>query len=139
MIEFYAVEDAEQTDLSGEEKIEEHFGSRVQLFLPLEIIISSDSTTFVKAGGLEEKYKTKWEKGQELYIYEDSTKEWSLIGKEIDNAFRLSVAFFSKKVSANDRSSATLGQAYAVENYDTLIVPNEQYRLIWLKIEAAYH
>lgn len=139
VIEFHSIEDSERKGSLGEDKIKEHFGLRVQSFLPLEIIVSGDSTTFVKTGSIEEKFRTKWENALELYLYDDNTKAWSLLGKKADDLFLLSAAFFSKKVSAQERISTILGQAYALENYDTLIAPSEQYSLIWLKIEAAYH
>lgn len=139
VIEFSSIEDSKETGALGYDKIEEHFGSRVQSFIPTSVVISMDSTTFFKAGSLKERFRTQWEDNDELYLYDDNTKAWSLLGKKADDVFVLSTAFFSKKVSAHDRVSTILGQAYALENYDSLIMPNEQYSLIWLKIEATYH
>lgn len=140
VVTFQSIEDSEEKGTLGEGKIEEYFGSRIESFIPVEITISNDSTTFVKASSLKEKFRTKWEdNNNELYLYDDNTKAWSLLGKRTGDVFLLSAAFFSKKVSAHERVSTILGQAYALENYDTLIMPNEQYSLIWLKIEATYH
>ncbi len=138
VIEFRSIEDSKETGSLGEDEIEEHFGSRVRSFIPNEITISKDSTTFVKAGSLEEKFRTKWE-NDELYRYDENTKTWNFLGKRTGDVFLLSAAFFSKKVSARERSSTILGQAYALENFDTLIAQSEQYNLIWLKVEATYH
>ncbi|PRD57058.1 hypothetical protein [Sphingobacterium gobiense] len=139
VIEFRSIEDSKETGSLGEDEIEEHFGSRVRSFIPNEITISKDSTTFVKAGPLEEKFRTKWEGNDDLYLYDDNTKTWNFLGKRTDDVFLLSAAFFSKKVSARERVSTILGQAYALENFDTLIAQSKQYNLIWLKVEATYH
>lgn len=139
VIEFRSVEDSKETGTLEEDKIGEHFGTRVQSFIPTEITISNDSTTFVKAGALKEKFRTKWEGNNELYLYDDNEESWSYFGKRTDDVFLLSASFFSKKVSGDERASTILGQEYALENYENLIGPSEQYSLIWLKIEATYH
>lgn len=139
VIEFRSIEDSKETGASlADDKIEEHFGSRVQSFIPTSVVISMDSTTFFKAGSLEEKFRTKWENNNELHVYDENNETWRLLGKKSGDSFLLTTAFFSKKASVKERVGTILGQAYALEDYDTLIAPNEQYGLNWLRIEAAY-
>jgi len=138
VIEFQSVDGFDGKSEIGEDNIEEYFGTRLESFVPVEITISNDSTTFVKRGALQENFRTKWENNDELFLYDDNTKAWSLLGKRTEDVFLLSVAFFYKKVSTSEIVNTILGQAYALENYDTLIMPGEKYSLIWLKIEATY-
>lgn len=138
VVEFRSIEDSKETGALADDTIEEHFGSRVQSFIPTSVVIRTDSTTFFKAGSLEEKFRTKWENNNELHVYDENSGTWRLLGKKVGDAFLLTAAFFSKKTPAEERVSTILGQAYALDNYDTLLAPNEQYTLIWLRIEAAY-
>lgn len=139
VVAFQSIEDSQETGTLAEDKIEEYFGSRVQSFIPVEITISDDSTTFVKAGSLKEKFRTKWENNDELYLYDGNNETWSLLGKKSGESFLLKSAFFFKKVHGQERNSNIIGQAYALENYNTFISPDEQYSLIWLRIDASYN
>lgn len=57
-----------------ESKINDYFGDRVASFIPLEVIVKTDSTIFVKQGDLEERFRTKWEEENKLYAYNDHDK-----------------------------------------------------------------
>lgn len=139
VVEFQSVINNQEPVTLGEEKVVEYFGSRVLSFLPVEIKISHDSTTFVKPSSFIEKYRSKWENKDELYVYNGNNDTWSLLGKKSDETFVLKSAFFFKKVRGKERNGNVLGQAYALENYDSLISGDEQYNLVWLRIDALFN
>jgi len=122
-----------------ESKIQEYFGDRVASFVPIEITVKADSTVFVKQGGLEEKFRTKWEEENKLYVYNDHDKSWTLLGEKTEGTFVLKVGFFSKTVQGASRSSTLLGQEYALDSYDGLISDQEASNLVWLSIDLFYN
>ncbi|WP_144043753.1 hypothetical protein [Sphingobacterium cellulitidis] len=138
VIEFQSIINSDQPTKIAEDKIEGIFGSRIKYFIPIEIIISSDSTTLIKEGSIKEKFKSKWENAEELYIKDENKESWNLLGTKSGDSFILKTAFFFKQVQGIERNSTVLGQAYALENYSSLVSPNEQFNLTWLRIDASY-
>ncbi|WFB62131.1 hypothetical protein PZ892_10605 [Sphingobacterium sp. WM] len=138
VIEFQSIINSDQPTKIAEDKIEGIFGSRIKYFIPIEIIISADSTTLIKEGSITEKYKSKWENAEELYIKDENKESWKLLGTKSGDSFILKTAFFFKQVQGLERNSALLGQAYELENYSSLISPDEQFNLTWLRIDATY-
>lgn len=80
VIEFQSIINSDQPTKIAEDKIEGIFGSRIKYFIPIEIIISADSTTLIKEGSITEKYKSKWENAEELYIKDENKESWKLLG-----------------------------------------------------------
>lgn len=138
VIEFHSIINSDQPTKIAEDKIEGIFGSRIKYFIPIEIIISADSTTLIKEGSITEKYKSKWENAEELYIKDENKESWNLLGTKSGDSFILKTAFYFKQVQGLERNSTLLGQAYALENNSSLISPNEQFSLTWLRIDASY-
>lgn len=138
VIEFQSIINSDQPTKIAEDKTEEIFGSRIKYFIPIEIIINADSTTLIKEGSITEKFKSKWENPEELYIKDENNESWNLLGTKSVDSFILKTSFFFKQVQGLERNSALLGQAYALENYSSLISPNEQFNLTWLRIDASY-
>lgn len=134
---FQTIENGEETPLD-EDKLAAHFGKRVEAFVPIEIISNVDSITFIKKGLIEEKFKTKWEEGNKLYLYNDHDESWTFIGEKNGSTFILKAAFFARRISNNERTRFLLGQSYGESTYDALIPSQEEYNLIWLQIEASY-
>lgn len=138
VVSFQNIENGKATSLH-EDKLPEYFGKRVQAFVPVEIVASADSTTFVKEGLLKEKFKTKWDEGGKLYLYNDHNESWTFLGEKAGDTFLLKTVFFSRKISSKERAKVLLGQAYGQSTYDDLILDQEESNLIWLQIDAFFN
>ncbi|WP_126973962.1 hypothetical protein [Gynurincola endophyticus] len=140
VVAFQVISSGNSSDLN-ESELETHFGNRVALFIPTEIIIKKDSLILLKENDLQEGYQAKWENDNQLYILNEGDNSWTFIGEKTNTtSFHMKFAFYSKRVTGISRNYVVLGNEYALDNHDELMAADEtQSSLVWLKIEAVYH
>lgn len=139
VITFELHADNSPTTTLTEDKIDLHFGNRVNQYIPQEIKVIADSTFFLKKFGTTDKYLSKWEVNK-LLLKEENTKTWFICGEKLDTStFRLHVSFFSKEQKGPNASSYVLGQQLNTTTSNDLIAETDtEHQLIWLKIDGFY-
>lgn len=139
VIDFLQLTHDSPTITLAEDQIEEHFGNRVQHYIPIQLDVQGDSTYFLKNFGLTDKYRSKWEKNN-LLLREANNDYWFICGEKTDTStFRLHINFFSKLQNRPGSTNLLLGQDMKVASPNDLITEADSaYNLTWLNVHVYY-
>lgn len=135
IVEFKQVLPAAEAKTIPDKEVSTYFGKRLQLACPEEIQFTGDSITIVKAQGLTEKYKYKWESNAFFY-YKAATEQWEYLGKRDDKGrVLLNLGMYVRKDQSEQRTLSIIEQDYSLTSYSGLSNGSDvSTSLIWLNV-----